>query len=146
MKNLKLVFLLIAALSSFSVQAQEKEKSKPEKQYVVYERSRQITRLDIRRNAKATANVVEIETQSVTGGSATLLQGDVPTVEITSMEVVAGSYGRKNEVSRTGRAVKLQLLDVVYPLRLRLTIADRPLLELELKQPGTWIIGAGVTL
>jgi hypothetical protein len=147
MKNFKIVLLLAAILSSLSIQAQEKVKPpKPEKQYIVHEKGRQVTRLDVRRNTKAKANIVLIETQSITGGSATLLQGDVPTVEITSMDVVFGSYGSKREISRTGRAVTLQLSDVVYPLRLRFTLAERPVVEIELKEAGTWNITAGVTL
>jgi hypothetical protein len=102
--------------------------------------------LEIWRDTRSTTNIVEIQTQSITRGDATVVRGDVPTVEITSMEVVVGSYGIKREISRSGRAVKLQLGDVAYPLRLRLTLADRPVLEFELKEPGTWNIAAGVTL
>ena len=147
MKNFKLVLLLAIVYACFNTQAQEKVKPpKAEKMYIVYERARQITSLEIRRNPRATTNIVEIQTQSVTGGDATLLKGDVPTVEITSMEVVVGGYGTKREISRTGRTVRLQLGDVAYPLRLRLTLADRPVLEFELKEPGSWNIAAVVTL
>ncbi len=108
MKNFKPVLLLAIILSSFSIQAQEKVKPpKPEKQYIVHEKNRQITRLDIRRNTRDSANVVEIKTQSINGGSATLLQGDVPTVEITSMEVVVGSYGTKREIYSPSHLIML---------------------------------------
>ncbi len=147
MKSFKLLLLLAITLPFLSTQAQEKAKlPNAEKQYIVHERARQITRLDIRKNNKAKENVVQIETQSVTGGSATLLKGDVPTVEITTMEAVVGSFGRRNEVLRTGRSVVLRLSDVVYPLRLRLTFSDRPVLEVEFKEPGTWFMVAGITL
>ncbi|MES3016501.1 MAG: hypothetical protein V4721_01930 [Bacteroidota bacterium] len=147
MKNFKLVLLLAIILSGFNMQAQEKVKPpKAEKQYIIHERARQITRLEFWKDPRATANIVVIQTQSVTGGSATLLSGDVPTVEITSMEVVVGGYGTKREISRTGRAVLLELGNVAFPIRLRLTLADRPVLEFELKEPGTWNVSAGVTL
>lgn len=149
MKNFKLIILLAIIFSSFNIQAQDKVKPpKPEKPYVVLEKSRQITRLDIRRNTKAKANIVEIETYSIVGGSITLLQGDVPTIEMTGLEVFAGSFGMRKELSRTGRAVITQLSDVVFPLRLRISLTDRPniVFEVELKEPGTWNMTAGVTL
>ena len=97
MTNLKLVLILFTILSSINIQAQEKEKSqKPEKEFIVYERARQVSRLEIRRNTKLKENAVEIETRNITGGTA-LLQGDVPAAEITSMEAVVGSYGLKLE-------------------------------------------------
>ena len=71
MKNVKLVLQLVIFLSCFNTQAQEKVKpAKAERNYIVIERARQITRFDIRRNTRATANIVEIQTQSVTGRSA----------------------------------------------------------------------------
>jgi hypothetical protein len=147
MKNFKLVLLLALVLSCFNTQAQEKVKpAKAEKKYNVHWKDRQITRLDIRKNKKATTNIVEIQTQSITGGDATLFNGDVPTVEITSLEAVLGSYGTKREIFRTGRAVTVELGNVVYPIRLRLTLANRPTLDIELLEPGTWYITAGVTL
>ena len=147
MKNFQLVLLLAIVLSCFNTRAQQNVKPpKAEKQYIVIEKARQITRFEIRRDTRATTNIVEIQTLSVTGGNATFLNADVPTVEITSMEVVFGSYGTKREISRTSRAVTLQLANVAFPLRLRLTLANRPVLEFELKEPGTWYITAGVTL
>ena len=48
------------------------------------------------------------------------------------------------EISKSGRGITLQLLDVIFPFRVRLTISEQ-VLDLEIREAGFWKVAVGVT-
>lgn len=108
---------------------------------VIYERSTKITRADIRRDATSQENTIEIEALNITGGSISLQRQNPvhPPAEISSIISINGSYLMSRDLRKSGRGVVMQLLNVVYPYRGRLTISEE-IFEFEIRQPGYWKI------
>ena len=60
-----------------------------------------------------------------------------PPAEITNVNIVNGSYDQTRPVSKSARGMSMQLFDVTFPCRLRITISDQ-FVDVEVKEPGFW--------
>jgi hypothetical protein len=146
---------IIVALSSFSVSAQEKavivstkqkKSAKPEKAFAIYEKGALMSKATFRKREKSAGNIIEIEALNITGGS--ILMGReqqvLPPAEITEIIPMVGSYASTRNISSSGRGVVMQLLDVIYPYRARMTVSEQ-VIEFEIKEPGFWRVDIAVT-
>lgn len=159
MKSLKFVFITLITISSVFVSAQEKlaatspektKSAKVERAFSIIEKGSFLTKASFRKDAKSTANVIEIEAVNVSGGSVSLgnsggsLGGAVmPPATITDITSISGNFLSRRDVSKSGRGVVLQLLDVNYPYRGRINVSDQ-VLEFEITEPGFWKISVAV--
>ena len=132
--------LTVIYLSAFTVQTSK------EQMFVVYERGAKVSRADIRRDDISKENLIEIEALNVSGGSISLGRKNpvLPPAEITSIISINGSYVMSRDIRKSGRGVVMQLLNVVYPYRARITISEQ-ILEFEVKQPGFWKVNIGIS-
>lgn len=114
--------------------------------YEVYERGAKVSRADIRRDDTSRENLIEIEALNVSGGSISLSRKNpvLQPAEITSIISINGSYVIGRDVRKSGRGVVMQLLNVVYPYRARITVSEQ-IVEFELKQPGFWKVNIGIS-
>jgi len=143
------------AFSAFTVSAQEnpviasakkKKSEKPEKVFTIFEKGPLMSRATFRKDAKSAGNIIEIEALNVTGGSILMGRAEpvLPPAEITEIIPLEGSYASTRDISNSGRGVVMQLLDVVYPYRARMTVSEQ-VLEFEIKEPGFWKVGIAIT-
>lgn len=139
MKYLLTFLLNIILLCSFIVPASQ------EKMFVIYEQGAKVSRVDIRRDESSDEHIVEIEALNVTGGSISLSRRNpvLPPAEVSSIISINGSYVISRDIRKSGRGVVLQLLNVVYPYRARVTISEQ-IVEFEVKQPGYWKVNIGL--
>jgi hypothetical protein len=63
--------------------------------------------------------------------------------DITDVLATVGSYNKIQEVSKSGRGETVQLHQVVFPLRVRITISNQ-ILEVEIREEGFWKISVGM--
>jgi hypothetical protein len=63
--------------------------------------------------------------------------------DITNILATVGSYNKIQEISKTGRGHTLQLQQVVFPLKVRITISNQ-VLEVLFKEEGFWKITVGM--
>lgn len=152
MKSIKLFFTALITFSCLSVAAQDKaekpekkEKIKVEKPYMVHDRSSKVNRVDIRKDLKGVENVIQIDATNASGG-ANLASTDksLATAAISSVNVISGNYNQTRELAKTARGMSMQLLDVVFPCRIRVNISDQ-YADIEIKEPGFWKISLGIT-
>lgn len=163
-KNLimkRLIYLLVACvlLSTIGLKAQEKitaakaEKIKivkVEKGYTIVEKGSLLTRAVFRQDKKAAGNIIEIEALNVSGGSVSLgnyTSGGgavMPPANITNIISVRGNYLSTRDISKSGRGVVMQLVDVNYPYRGRISVSEQ-ILEFEITEPGFWKISIAVS-
>ena len=153
MKSLKFFLITLISLSSFAVNAQEKlaaaqpAKNKPakaEKTFSVIEKGALLTKATFRKDSKAAGNVIEIEAFNTNGGSISGLSAVVPPANITDIISVNGNYTKTRDISKSGRGVVMQLLEVNYPYRGRITVSEQ-ILEFEITEPGFWKISVAVS-
>lgn len=153
MKLLNVLLITFISLSSVTALAQDKlavtnnEKAKPvkaEKAFLVVEKGALITKATFRKDTKASGNVIEIEALNTNGGSVSGLSALVPPATISDVISVTGNYLSTRDVSKSGRGVVMQLLDVNYPYRARINVSDQ-VLEFEIREPGFWKISVAVT-
>lgn len=144
MKIFKTSLLFFVILFSFSANAQKKPKApKPEKQFVIYEKGTYMTSVDVRKELKSSENLIQIDALNVSGGTA-LVRGEIlPGAEINQVIATQGNYNLTRQISKSGRGESLQLMNVVYPIRLRITISNQ-ILDVEIKEAGFWRITVGV--
>ena len=144
MKIFKLLCIAVIVCLSLLVQAQKKERpEKPVKQFTIYEKGQYMTKVDVRKELRGTENSVQIEVLNASGGSG-LIRGQVlPGAEISEVLATAGNYNLTRQISKSGRGESIQLMDVVYPLRLRITISNQ-ILDVEIKEAGFWKISVGM--
>ncbi len=137
-----LPFVILAQDKTDEAPGSKRKHSKQEKAFLIYEKGPLMTRASFRKETKATGNIIEIEALNVTGGS--ILMGReqpvLPPAEITEIIPMLGSYASTRDISKSGRGVVMQLLDVVYPYRARMTVSEQ-IIEFEIKEPGFWKIG-----
>ena len=145
MKIFKSLSVVAMICLSLSVHAQKKERSeKPLKQFMIYEKGQYMTKVDVRKELRGTENTVQIDALNVSGGSG-LIKGEVlPGAEISQVLAIIGNYNLTRQISKSGRGESIQLMDVVYPLRLRITISNQ-VLDVEMKEAGFWKISVGLT-
>jgi len=156
MKLLKVLLVTFISLFSFGAIAQQKNadvqsaKDKKAKVFSVIEKGVMLSKATFRREAKATGNVIEIEALNVSGGSVSLgnYSGGgsavMPPANISDINSIIGSYASTRDVSKSGRGVIMQLLDVNYPFRGRITVSEQ-ILEFEITEPGFWKISVAVS-
>jgi hypothetical protein len=136
--------IILMIMSSLIVAAQPKGKVEAEKLFAVHERGQYMTKVEVRKEVKGTENIVQIEALNVSGGSA-LIRGEIlPGADISTISPVQGSYNMTRQISKSGRGMTLQLLDVIFPFRVRVTISDQ-VLDLEIKEAGFWKVSVGLT-
>ncbi len=158
MKNLKIMMIALVALAVFSVNAQSnpKPKPKPESPYTILERGQHMTKVSIIKNLRGKENLVQIDANNLTGGTARIVGSEVagedfqighveelPGADITEVVAFIGSYNALREVSKSGRGEIIQLTQPVFPLKLRITISTQ-VLEVLIKEEGNWKISVGM--
>ncbi len=145
MKIFKFFSVAVIVCLTLSVQAQKKERpEKPVKQFTIYEKGQYMTKVDVRKELRGTENSVQIDALNVSGGSG-LIRGQVlPGAEISQVLAIVGNYNLTRQISKSQRGESIQLMDVVFPLRLRMTISDQ-VLDVEIKEAGFWKIAVGLT-
>lgn len=143
MKSLKFFIAIFLALNSFALIAQEK-KVRAEKPFVVHDKTSKISRVDIRKDTKGVDNVIQIDATNASGGAnmASSAMG-LAAADITAVSIINGSYNQTRQVSKTSRGMSIQLLDVAFPCRVRITISDQ-FLDVEIKEAGFWKVAVGL--
>lgn len=160
MKGINVFLAALISLSSLAVAAQEKlaatpaAKAKPakaEKAFSIIEKGALLTKAAFRRDSKASGNVIEIEALNISGGSVSLgnsggqlSKAVLPPANISEIISINGTYLSTRDVSKSGRGVVMQLLDVTYPYRARITVSEQTL-EFEITEPGFWRISIAVS-
>jgi len=140
-------FLMILLISSFTmgVSAQKAPKApKPEKPFKINERGMLMTKVDVRQEERGTENIIQIEALNVSGGTALVRGPILPGAEISDVMATQGSYNMTRQISKTGRGETIQILNVVYPIRLRVTVSQQ-ILDVEIKEEGFWKIAIGIS-
>jgi hypothetical protein len=151
MKKLKFVIVLTLACISLTVVAQEaaeqpakKEKVKVERPFMVHDKSVKVTRVDVRKDLKGAENVIQIDALNSAGGAGRITSNTpLPPAVITNVQIVQGSYNQTRELGSTSRGMSLQLLDVVFPCRVRVTISDQ-FVDVEIKEAGFWKVAVSL--
>lgn len=142
MKSQKFVLALVILLNSFALMAQERVRE--ERPYIVHDKTNKITRVEVRKDVKGTQNVIQISASNASGGANIATRSAaLAAAEITSVNIITGSYNQTREISKTSRGMSLELLDVVFPCRVRVTITDQ-VLDIEIKEPGYWKVTVGM--
>jgi hypothetical protein len=149
-------FWLIAVISFTSLTAGAQEKpaavqpsksksAKAEKGYTLIEKGLLLSKATFRKDAKAAGNIIEIEALNVSGGSVSLAAGGIlPPANISQITTITGNHLSTRDISRSGRGVVMQLVDVTYPYRARITVSEQ-ILEFEIVEPGVWKINVAVS-
>lgn len=136
--------LIIVVMSTLMLGVSAQKAPEVEKPFTVYEKGMLITKVDVRKELRGTENIIQIEALNVSGGTA-LVRGPVlPGAEITEVVSTQGSYNMTRQLSKTGRGETLQIMDVVYPVRLRIVISQQ-ILDVEIKEEGFWKIAVGLS-
>jgi len=142
---IKFLFIALIVSLSVSVQAQKKEKpEKPVKQFTIYEKGQYMTKVDVRKELRGTENSIQIDALNVSGGSALIRGAILPGANISQVLATMGNYNLTRQISKSGRGESIQLMDVVFPVRLRITISNE-ILDVEIKEAGFWKIAIGLT-
>lgn len=142
MKISRLLIILAMSVLMLSVSAQKAPEV--EKPFTIYEKGMLMTKVDVRRELRGTENIIQIEALNVSGGTA-LVRGPVlPGAEINEVLATQGSYNMTRQLTKTGRGETLQIMDVVYPVRLRIVISQQ-ILDVEIKEEGFWKIAVGLS-
>ncbi|SKB86484.1 hypothetical protein [Daejeonella lutea] len=145
MKIFGLSILLVLSCSFYGAYAQDtttkaekKEKIKAVKPYIVHDKSFKVTRVDVRKDMKGAKNVIQIDASNSAGGTGIMAtQTVLPPAVITNVNIVNGSYNQTRDMAKTARGMSLQLLDVVFPCRIRVSILDQ-MVDVEITEPGFW--------
>ena len=119
-------------------------KEKIEKPYQIFEKGQFMTKLSVRKELRGTENVVQIEVLNASGGTALVRGPILPGAEISEVIPIQGSFNLIRPISKSGRGESIQLLDVIFPVRLRINVSGQ-FLELEIKEAGFWKIAVGLT-
>lgn len=139
MNIFKILILSILAFSSIRVLAQ----SKAESPYIIHERGSHMTQVSIIKDLRGKENTIQIAALNVSGGIGRVAGPDMPGADITEVLATKGSFNSIREVSKTGRGESVQLVNVVFPIRVRITISGENL-EVEIREEGTWKISVGL--
>jgi len=141
MKNFKFILIALLAFMAFSGNAQPKAKA--ERPYTILEKGQHMTRLSIIQDMRGKENTVQIEALNASGGTMRLEGPDMLGAAITNILATIGSYNKIQEISKSGRGQTVQLQEVVFPLRVRITISNQ-VLEVNIKEEGFWKISVGM--
>lgn len=141
MKNFKIILIALFAFSIFSVNAQPKPKA--EKPYTILERGQHMTRLNIIKDTRGKENTVQIEAVNASGGTLRVQGPEMLGADITNVLATVGNYNKIQEISKSGRGETVQLQQVVFPLKVRITISNQ-VLEVMIREEGFWKISVGM--
>ncbi|SDN12729.1 hypothetical protein SAMN05421813_1456 [Daejeonella rubra] len=141
MKNFKLIIVILIVFSAISANAQSK--SKPERPYTILERGQHMTRLSVIKDSRGKENTVQIEALNASGGTLRVQGPEMLGADITDVLATVGNYNKMQEVSKSGRGETIQLHQVVFPLKVRITISNQ-ILELLIREEGFWKISVGM--
>lgn len=159
MKTLKFFLISLFCLYALGSTAQDKtyaakekkdKSAKAEMGYKIIEKGAMLSKVTFRQDKKAAGNVIEIEAVNISGGSVSLGNYSsgggavLPPATITDIISMTGNYLSTRDVSKSGRGVVMQLVDVQYPYRGRITVSEQ-VLEFEINEPGFWKISVAVT-
>ena len=149
------MMIALMTLGVFSAKAQTN--LKPESPYTIFERGQHMTKVSIVKNLRGKGNTVQIDANNLTGGTARIVGSEVagkdyqsgyieamPGAEITEVVAFMGSYNTLRKVTKSGRGETIQLTQVVFPLKARLTILNE-VLEVLIREEGYWKISVGMT-
>lgn len=142
MKISRLLIILAMSVLMLSVSAQKAPEV--EKPFTVYEKGMLMTKVDVRKELRGTENIIQIEALNVSGGTALVRGSVLPGAEINEVLATQGSYNMTRQLTKTGRGETLQIMDVVYPVRLRIVISQQ-ILDVEIKEEGFWKITVGLS-
>ena len=142
MKISRLLIILAMSVLMLSVSAQKAPEV--EKPFTVYEKGMLMTKVDVRKELRGTENIIQIEALNVSGGTALVRGPLLPGAEINEVLATQGSYNMTRQLTKTGRGETLQIMDVVYPVRLRIVISQQ-ILDVEIKEEGFWKITVGLS-
>ena len=141
MKVLACLLVCLIVCVAPCVKAQSKSKEKP---YTVFEKGSYMSKVDVRKNNKGTENIVQIEALNASGGLA-LASGPVfRGAAIGEVVATQGNYNMIRQITKSGRGQSIQLMDVVFPVRLRISISGE-YLDLEIKEAGFWKVMVAMT-
>lgn len=135
------MLIALFALSIFSVNAQPKPKA--ERPYTIFERGQHMTRLNIIKDTRGKENTIQIEALNVSGGTLRVQGPEMLGADITDVLATIGNYNKIQEISKSGRGETIQLQQVVFPLRVRITISNQ-VLEVLIREEGFWKISVGM--
>ena len=137
-------FSLAVFAQDKSENTEKKGKAKPEKPYIVHDKSFKVVRVDVRKDLKGEENVIQIDASNASGGTGMLsTQTTLAPAVITNVNIVTGAYNQTRELAKTSRGMTLQLLDVRFPCRVRITVSDQ-FVDVEVKEPGFWKVAIGL--
>lgn len=142
MKLIKYIFLLIILLSVGPLLAQPKAKA--ERPYQIYEKGQSMTNVSVRKEVRGTENIVQIEVLNASGGTALVRGTILPGADIVEVIPTQGNFSLIRQITKSGRGETIQLIDVVFPVRLRINISGQ-FLEVEIKEAGFWKVAVGMT-
>jgi hypothetical protein len=141
MRNFKIS--IITLIVFFAISANAQSNFKPERPYTLVERGQHIPRLSIIKDKRGKENTVQIEALNASGGTLRVQGPEMLGADITDVLATVGSYNKIQEVSKSGRGETVQLHQVVFPLRVRITISNQ-ILEVEIREEGFWKISVGM--
>jgi hypothetical protein len=141
MRNFKIS--IITLIVFFAISANAQSNSKPESPYTIFERGQHMTRLSIIKDKRGKENTVQIEALNASGGTLRVQGPEMLGADITDVLPTVGSYNKMQEVSKSGRGETVQLHQVVFPLKVRITISNQ-ILEVEIREEGFWKISVGM--
>lgn len=137
--------------------AQAQSKAKAERPYIIHERGQHMTKLSIIKDLRGIGNTIQIDALNLSGGTLRIVgeqktgvnyqighTEEMPGADITEVTAFLGSYNALREVSKSGRGETIQLTQVVFPVKLRITISQQ-VLEVEIKEEGYWKISVGMS-
>ncbi len=142
MKSLKYILLIIMLLSV--VTARSQPKAKAERPYQIYEKGQSMSNVSVRKEVRGTENIVQIEVLNASGGTALVRGTILPGADIVEVIPTQGSFNLIRQITKSGRGETIQLIDVVFPVRLRINISQQ-FLEVEIKEAGFWKVAVGMT-
>ncbi len=142
MKIINYIFLIIILLYAGPLMSQPKEKV--EKPYQIYEKGQSMNKVIVRKELRGTENIVQIEVLNASGGTALVRGAILEGAEINEVIPTQGSFSQIRQITKSGRGETIQLIDVVFPVRLRTNISGQ-FLEVEIKEAGFWKISVGLT-
>lgn len=137
--NSRFILIVLCTFISFSVNAQPKT----EKSYIVFERGQHMTRLSIIKDLRGKENTVQIEAVNASGGTPRIDGPEMLGADITNVLATVGSYNKIQEISKSGRGEVIQLQQVEFPLKVRVTISNQ-VLEVLIREEGFWKISVGM--
>lgn len=143
MKTFGFSFLVFISFLFLSPVAGAQDKTKAEKPFVIYEKTNKISRADIRKDNRGTENIIQIDATNASGGAGMMTRAPLPPAEITGVTLVSGSYNMTRQLAKSGRGMSMQLLDVVFPCRVRVTVSEQ-IFDFEIKETGFWKVSLGL--